>query len=162
MCKACRPRASPWRVHAAAPRRPPWSCCSGPASSVVESSAASSSRNLGMDDDSTTSKGTTDRAFLGVQNFFYSARLFSTTDGLKISRVATKHCVKHCLTDTASNFEAFKCVLAHGNNTALAFQFTASANYLNEVFIWIMCLSVAGQIKHGLGRVFPGTSKAIQ
>ena len=155
------------------------SSCSGPASSAMESSAASSSRNSGMDDDFITSKGTTDRAFLGVQKK-YSARLFSTTDGLKISRVATKHCVKHCLTNTASNFEAFKCVLAHGNNTALAFQFTASANYLNGVFIWIMCLSVAGQIKHGLitmgakmitkiiletilfCRVSPGTSKAIQ
>ena len=51
---------------------------------------------------------------------------------LETSRVATKHSVKHCLTNTASNFEAFECDLAHGSFTALALQFTASANYLTD------------------------------
>ena len=53
---------------------------------------------------------------------------------LKYHESPPKHCVKKCLTNTASNFQAFKCDLANGSFTALAFQFTASANYLNEVF----------------------------
>ena len=51
---------------------------------------------------------------------------FVTTEGLKTSRVATEHCVKHCLVNTASNFEAFECDLARGGFTALAFQLTSS------------------------------------
>ena len=31
-----------------------------------------------------------------------------------VSLLATKHYVKHCLTNTALNFEAFECDLAHG------------------------------------------------
>ena len=31
-----------------------------------------------------------------------------------VSLLATKHCVKHCLSNTALNFEAFECDVAHG------------------------------------------------
>ena len=54
---------------------------------------------------------------------------------LETSQVATKHTVKHCLTNTTSNFEAFECDLAHGSFTAFALQFTASGNYLECCFV---------------------------
>ena len=43
--------------------------------------------------------------------------------------------VKHCLTSTDSNLEAFRCNPADGSFAALAFQLTAFTNCLNEVFL---------------------------
>ena len=43
--------------------------------------------------------------------------------------------VKHCLTSTNFNLEAFRCHPADGSFAALAFQLTAFTNYLNEVFL---------------------------
>ena len=60
---------------------------------------------------------------LSLSSLFFPSSLFSLLSSLPLpllsSLLATKHCGKNRSTNTAANFEAFECDLAHGRCTAV-------------------------------------------